>query len=228
MNSQPLVIGEDEYNNRAVAAAIATFIHTASRPVVEVMEWPNVNQRSDHPRCPRPPYRIDAYKTALTGKRGVTRLTASLSNASFSFTTQYGQPVTALEAGSYTLNVRDHSKLRGFAFAGKSTTRPFRGLKTWTLTLRPGFYRDRVLGETATERLGHRPRKRLAFEPPLSEYSPRVTVKYRVTERTAPRTGKRAHICSTSLTPFMTWVATPTGILECSTWRDVATWKAPC
>jgi hypothetical protein len=145
--SQPLVIGEDEYNDRAAAAVIAKFMRTSSRRVVEVMEWPNVNEGSVHPSCPRPPYRIDAYKTALMGARRRTRLTASLSNSSFSFTTQYGQPVTALEAGSYTINVSDHSKLRGFAFAGKSTTRPFRGSKTWTLTLRPGFYRYRVLGK---------------------------------------------------------------------------------
>jgi hypothetical protein len=40
----------------------------------------------------------------------------------------------------------DHSKLRGFAFAGKSTTPAFHGSIRWTLSLRPGFYRYRVLG----------------------------------------------------------------------------------
>jgi hypothetical protein len=37
---QPLVIGEEKYNDLAVAAAIAEFIHTSSRPIEEVDEWP--------------------------------------------------------------------------------------------------------------------------------------------------------------------------------------------
>lgn len=152
--SQPLVIGEEKYNDPAVAAAIAEFMHTSSRPIEEVDEWPLImggeqpaNQQSS---CPAPPYRIDAYTNALTGAPPPTTLTASLSNTSFSFTTPYGQPVTALEAGTYTVSVADHSRLRGFSFAGKSTTRRFRGLTRWTLSLQPGRYRYSVIGKNPT------------------------------------------------------------------------------
>jgi hypothetical protein len=148
--SQPLVIGEEKYNDPAVAAAIAEFIHTSSRPIEEVDEWPllmGAEQPTDQqPSCPAPPYRIDAYATALTGAPPPTTLTVSLSNTSFSFTTPYGQPVTALEAGTYKIAVTDHSKKRGFAFAGRSTTRLFHGSTTWTRSLQPGRYRASVTG----------------------------------------------------------------------------------
>jgi hypothetical protein len=100
---------------------------------------------NQQPSCPTPPYRIDAYTTALTGgprkypHRIAFKHLVLIQNP-------YGQPVTALEAGRYTITVTDQSKLRSFAFAAKSTTLPFRGTISWTLTLRSSFYRYRVLG----------------------------------------------------------------------------------
>jgi hypothetical protein len=149
--TQPLVIGEDAYNNPGTAAAIAEFMRTSPRQVLEVMEWPNILQSVggpvDEPRCPRPPYRVDAYTNAFSGAPPPSTLTASLSSTSFSFRTPYGQAVTALEAGTYTITVTDRSKLRAFTFAGKSTTRPFRGSVSWTVSLQPGRYQYRVTGK---------------------------------------------------------------------------------
>jgi hypothetical protein len=149
--SQPLVVGEEKYNDAAVAAAIAEFVHTASRPIEEVDEWPLImggeQALNQQPSCPSPPYRIDAYAKALTGSPPATRLTASLSNDSLTFRTPYGQLVSALEAGNYTIAVSDRSKLRGFTFAGKSTTRKFRGTTAWRLSLKPGEYLYRVVGK---------------------------------------------------------------------------------
>jgi hypothetical protein len=62
---QPLILSEVAYNDRAEAAAIATFIRTSSRRVDEVVEWP---LQASHP-CKdvsvSPPYRADAYIQAL-------------------------------------------------------------------------------------------------------------------------------------------------------------------
>ncbi len=135
--SQPLVIGEDKYNDPAGAAAIAEFMRTSSRPVVEVMEWPNVNEGSVHPRCPQPPYRIDGYWRALHGVAPSTRLSAVLTDKSLRFLTPYGQAVTALEAGLFTVNVKDESRRRGFYFDGRRTKARFQGRVTWQVRLSP-------------------------------------------------------------------------------------------
>jgi hypothetical protein len=59
--------------------------------------------------------------------------------------TPYGNPVTALEAGAYTLVVTDRSARANVHIVGPGvnakTTIKFRGNVTWTLTLRPGTYR---------------------------------------------------------------------------------------
>jgi hypothetical protein len=118
--SQPLVIGEDEYNDPAAAAAIAEFMRTSSRRVVEVMEWPNVNEGSVHPRCPHPPYRIGAYAAALQRARPIMRLTATVSpSGTVSLRTPYGDLVTALEAGIYRLTIRDRSATNNFHLVGR-------------------------------------------------------------------------------------------------------------
>jgi hypothetical protein len=126
-------------------------MRTSSRPVQEVDEWPLImggeQPLNQQPSCPTPPYRIDAYATALTGSPPPKVLRTSLSDKSFSFVTPYGQSVTALEAGTYTIAVADRSKLRGITFAGKRTTRQIRGTSTWTVSLSPGTYRYRILGK---------------------------------------------------------------------------------
>jgi hypothetical protein len=117
--SQPLVIGEDEYNDPAGAAAIAEFMGTSSRRIVEVMEWPNVNEGSVHPRCPYPPYRINAYAAALRGASPRVRLSATVRpSGTTSLRTAFGEPVIALEAGAYQLIIRDQSRRDGFKLAG--------------------------------------------------------------------------------------------------------------
>ena len=67
--SQPLVIDESRYNNPEVAAAIATFIDSSPRPVLEVMEWPLLVDSSQlqQQRCVTLPYQIDEYAKALRG-----------------------------------------------------------------------------------------------------------------------------------------------------------------
>ena len=62
---QPLVLGEMSYENASVAAAVAEFVRTSQRHVIEVYEWP---QTVEGGPCPPPPYRADAYRAALTGQ----------------------------------------------------------------------------------------------------------------------------------------------------------------
>ncbi len=62
-----------------------------------------------------------------------------------SLKTPYGDPVTALEARSYRVIVRDASPRANFHLSGprvnKKTGRRFRGTATWSVKLRPGIYR---------------------------------------------------------------------------------------
>jgi hypothetical protein len=137
--SQPLVIGEDKYNDRAAAAAITEFMRTSSRRVVEVMEWPTVVEGpvDPNPTCPHPPYRIDRYWRALHGAAPSTRLSAVLTDNSLRFLTPHMQAVTALEAGLFTVSVKDESRRRGFYFDGRWTGRRFRSSVTWRVRLNP-------------------------------------------------------------------------------------------
>jgi hypothetical protein len=141
--SQPLVIGEVKYNDPVVAAGIVEFIRTSSRPIVEVMEWPNIVQGSvdTQPSCPNPPYRIDAYATALQGSSGPPTLTATVGpKGPISLVTAYGNKVTALEAGSYQLAIRDSSRTENFHLIGPGvnvhTGLSQRGTRQTTITLR--------------------------------------------------------------------------------------------
>jgi len=146
--SQPLVIGEDRYNDPAAAAAIAEFMRTSSRRVVEVMEWPTVVEGpvDPNPRCPHPPYRIDAYAAALHGAGQRVRLTATVRPSwTVSLRTAYGDPVTVLEAGRYRIVVTDSSPRTGFQLVGpgerNKTVVRFRGTVAWRVRLRVGTYR---------------------------------------------------------------------------------------
>jgi hypothetical protein len=61
--------------------------------------------------------------------------------------TAHGDPVTALEAGRYTITVRDASATGNFDLVGREVTRrtglAFRGTRRWTIELRRGTYRYR-------------------------------------------------------------------------------------
>jgi hypothetical protein len=146
--SQPLVIGEEAYNDSAVARAIAQFTATSPRRVLEVMEWPLGADRRCRNMSVSPPYRADAYITALTGAPPASTLTAAVAADAITLKTPYKRPVTALEAGGYQLIVRDTSLQTGFQLNGPGvnlkTRSEFRGTVRWHLKLRPGIYRYRA------------------------------------------------------------------------------------
>jgi F5/8 type C domain len=144
--SQPLVIGEEAYNDPAVAHAIATFKATSSRPINEVLEWPLTADRPCKDISVSAPYRADAYITALTGAAPSTTLTATAaSQRQITLTSPYGNAVSALENGSYTLTVTDSSATANFHLIGpginRRTSRRFTATTSWPIALRPGTYR---------------------------------------------------------------------------------------
>jgi hypothetical protein len=146
--TQPITIGETYYNDSATAAAVKTFIATASRPITEVIEWPLRRGSDCRDISVAPPYKADAFIEALTGSPPPTALTASVGpGASVSMKTPDGDPLTALEAGDYTLAVSDLSAKDNFHLVGPginiATTKRFVGTKTWTLRLTAGTYRYR-------------------------------------------------------------------------------------
>jgi hypothetical protein len=143
---QPLVVGEEKYNDSGAARAIAEFMRTSGRSVEEVMEWPaDTNGIGGQARCINPPYRVDAYARVLLGSLPSTTLTAAVTNIQTSFLTPQGRPVTALESGDYTIVVTDSSKKRRFAFAGHATKKKFTGRVTWHVSLKPGVYGNVVV-----------------------------------------------------------------------------------
>jgi hypothetical protein len=154
--SQPLVIGEEKYDDPKIARAISEFMQTSSRDVVEVMEWPlhigGEDPATTQTGCIDPPYRIGAYASALNGAAPSRRLIAAVTNTSLTFRTPYGQPVTALEAGHYTVSVTDRSGLRGFYLDRFRTGVPARRNFLWRLNLKSGTHKFGAMGR--------RPRKR--------------------------------------------------------------------
>jgi hypothetical protein len=148
--SQPLVIGEEAYNDSKVARAIAQFTATSTRRVLEVMEWPKAARGACRDISVSPPYRADAYITALSGSPPSSTLAATVTRNAISLRTPYHQPVTALEAGTYQVVVSDTSPQTGFQLIGTGsnlkTGRRFRGTATWRLNLRPGTYHYRIDG----------------------------------------------------------------------------------
>ena len=58
--------------------------------------------------------------------------------------TQGGKPVKTLKAGTYVITVQDKATIHDFHLKGpgvnKSTTVPFTGKQTWTVTLKAGTY----------------------------------------------------------------------------------------
>jgi len=149
--AQPLVIGEERYNDPDVAKAIAEFIQTSSRQVEEVMEWPadvgGSEPANEQSRCIDPPYQIGAYSMALNNSRPPTTLLVTLTNSSFRFRTVYGRPVRALEAGRYTVVGYDESRTRGFFVDRRQTSARFRGTLAWILNLDAGTHTYGTTGQ---------------------------------------------------------------------------------
>jgi plastocyanin len=65
--------------------------------------------------------------------------------ATISLRTRAGRRVRQVRRGRYRIVVRDRSRMHNFHLRGpglnKRTTVPFRGMRTWTVTLRRGIYR---------------------------------------------------------------------------------------
>lgn len=148
--SQPLVIGEEKYNDPGVAAAIAEFTRSSTRRVEEVMEWPlehgGAEPANQQTRCISPPYRLDAYAAALQGAPPSTLLVATISDRAVALRTPYAQSVSALMAGTYTVRVTDTSRRRGFLLDTRRTTAAFRGSVAWKITLLAGTHTFGAIG----------------------------------------------------------------------------------
>jgi hypothetical protein len=149
---QPLVIGEEAYDDGSVAHAIAKFMATSSRPVLEVMEWPLAANRPCEHISVSAPYRVDAYLRVLTGRTvsGATpnplplppipTLYATVTpGARISLTTPAGAPVTRLRSGRYRIVVHDRSANEDFHLVGPdvnlATGERFRGQVVWKVDI---------------------------------------------------------------------------------------------
>jgi hypothetical protein len=141
--STPLVMGESSYENPEVASDVARFEAQSSRPVPEVFEW---YQTTDGGPCLSPPYRADAYISALKHETPppqtpfqllpVPTLHASVSSKGVaSLRTSSGKTVKTLDAGTYDVVVADHSRTVGFHLSGpvvaQTTGNRFVGRRRW-------------------------------------------------------------------------------------------------
>jgi hypothetical protein len=155
--TQPITIGETSYNNQAAADAAKAFVASSARPLAEVIEWPLRRNSGCRDISVAPPFQADAFITALTGSPPSKALTATVGpRSSISLTTAYGDPLSAIETGTYALNVGDLSRQDGFHLSGPgvnlATTARFKGTKHWTVVLKPGTYRYRSDRRSSTLR----------------------------------------------------------------------------
>lgn len=147
--TQPFVIGEEAYNHGGVAQAIAEFARTSTRPIAEVIEWPLV---ADQTCDVSPPYRADAYITALTGRplppptpdplpaQPIKTLRGSVGpGQTITLRDASGEPVTQLDAGEYLVLVVDRSSRETFHLVGPDVNRrtgpAFTGTVRWRLRI---------------------------------------------------------------------------------------------
>jgi len=143
--SQPITLGETYYNDPSAASAVAAFVRTSSRHLDEVLTWPLARGSSCRNISVPPPYKANAFITALTGSPPPHAVTVTVGpGRTLTLTTPYGQRVTALEAGDYSFAITDQSKSDNIHITGPGMTlatgRQFQGHKTWRLRLRPGTY----------------------------------------------------------------------------------------
>ena len=146
--TQPITIGETQYNDLSGANAVKAFIASSSRPLAELIEWPLTRDSGCSGISVTPPYKANAYIEALIGSPPPTSLTASVGpRATLSLKTPYDDALTALEGGDYTMSVTDQSAKDNLHLTGPginlSTGLHFRGTTAWTLPLKPGIYRYR-------------------------------------------------------------------------------------
>jgi len=153
--SQPITLGETYYDDPSAASAVEAFVTTSSRRLDQALTWPLARGST----CPAisvpPPYKADAFITALTGSSPPRVVAVTVGpGRTLKLSTPYGQPVTALEAGTYSFRVADRSNTDNIHITGSganvATGRRFRGDKAWTIRLKPGTYRyrsDRVTSQ---------------------------------------------------------------------------------
>jgi hypothetical protein len=146
--SQPITLGETYYDDPLAASAVETSVTTSSRRIDEALTWPLARGSSCQAISVPPPYKADAFITALTGSPPPHGVAVTVGpGRTLALTTPYGQRLTALEAGKYSFAVADRSRTDNFRIIGPgvnvATGRRFRGHKTWTLRLKPGTYRYR-------------------------------------------------------------------------------------
>ena len=150
--SQPLIIGEEAYNDDSVARAIAEFMRMSSRPVAEVLEWPLTAGRPCRDMSVSAPYRADAYLTIVKNMPvpsptpdplplpPVRTIYASVGpGRAISLKTETGKPVVALASGPYRIAVSDRSAVDNFHLTGpdidKKTGLKFRGKIVWKVDI---------------------------------------------------------------------------------------------
>ena len=146
--SQPIQLGETYYDDPSAASAVETFATTSSHRLDEVLAWPLVRAGDPAGCWVPPPYKADAFITALTGSLPPHTITVTIGPArTLALTTPYGQPVTALEAGTYSFAVTDRSTIDNIHITGPSvnvaTGRRSRNHRKWTLRLKQGTYHYR-------------------------------------------------------------------------------------
>jgi hypothetical protein len=144
--SQPLVLGETDYNDPASAAAIRDFVTTSQRSLAEVMAWPLRPGSGCGAVSVAPPYRADEYIRALTGTGPATDVTVTLRrDRRLTATAPDRHPLLALEAGSYTFHIQDLSPTDNVHLVGPGInlkTSIHRGSTvTWSTKLSAGTYR---------------------------------------------------------------------------------------
>ena len=150
--SQPLVIGEEAYDDRLVAEAIAEFTRSSDRSVEEILEWPLTADLPCRDMSVSAPYRADAYITALTERPAppptphplpptpIPTLQAVV-GPGHGITLQFksGARVTALASGSYRVVVTDRSARDNFHLVGpdvdRRTSLRFRGTVIWRIDI---------------------------------------------------------------------------------------------
>lgn len=160
---QPLVVGEESYEKEPAAAAIATFIRTSTRPVLEVMAWALYGD-PPQPRCPQLPLHMDVYWKALRGGPPPKKLLGSIDRKGrISLLTAFGQRVRFVREGTYIVRVRDASPKHGFRLTSgrhvrtkvdRRTGMRFTGTVTWSVQLHPGNYAYSSVGHPVRKPLG--------------------------------------------------------------------------